>query len=66
MPLRNSSLSIEDLSDLSHLDELVVDKRFGQRSWRPVQLDRVKVEPFGWPAANLDTFDLNQQPKRQG
>lgn len=32
MPLRNSSLSIEDLSDLSHLDELVVDKRFGQRS----------------------------------
>jgi hypothetical protein len=32
MPLRNSSLDIEDLSDLSHLDELVVDKRFGQRS----------------------------------
>ena len=32
MPLRNSSLVIEDLSDLSHLDELVVDKRFGQRS----------------------------------
>ena len=32
MPLRNSSLGIEDLSDLSHLDELVVDKRFGQRS----------------------------------
>jgi hypothetical protein len=32
MPLRNSSLAIEDLSDLSHLDELVVDKRFGQRS----------------------------------
>ena len=32
MTLRNSSLAIEDLSDLSHLDELVVDKRFGQRS----------------------------------
>ena len=32
MPLRNSSLAIEDLSDLSHLEELVVDKRFGQRS----------------------------------
>ena len=32
MPLRNSSFAIEDLSDLSHLDELVVDKRFGQRS----------------------------------
>jgi hypothetical protein len=32
MPLRNSVLAIEDLSDLSHLGELVVDKRFGQRS----------------------------------
>jgi hypothetical protein len=32
MPLRNSSPAVEDLSDLSHLDELVVDKRYGQRS----------------------------------
>lgn len=32
MPLRNSVLAIEDLSDLSHLDEVIVDKRFGQRS----------------------------------
>jgi len=32
MPLRNSSLAIEDLSDLSHLEELVVDKRYAQRS----------------------------------
>lgn len=32
MPLRNSIHAITDLSDLSHLDELVVDKRFGQRS----------------------------------
>jgi len=32
MPLRNSLHAIEDLSDLSHLDELVVDKRFDQRS----------------------------------
>lgn len=32
MPLRNSLNAIEDLSDLSHLDEIVVDKRLGQRS----------------------------------
>jgi hypothetical protein len=32
MPLRNSLQAIEDLSDLSHLDEIVVDKRLGQRS----------------------------------
>lgn len=32
MPPRNSLHAIEDLSDLSHLDEIVVDKRLGQRS----------------------------------
>lgn len=32
MSQRNSPNTIEDLSDLSHLDELVVDKRLGQRS----------------------------------
>jgi len=32
MPLRNSLRTVEDLSDLSHLDELVVDKRSQQRS----------------------------------
>lgn len=32
MPLRNSLRAVEDLSDLSHLDELVLDKRLGQRS----------------------------------
>jgi hypothetical protein len=32
MPKRNPSSAIEDLSDLSRLDEIVVDKRFGQRS----------------------------------
>ena len=32
MPQRNSPTAIADLNDLSHLDELVVDKRFGQRS----------------------------------
>jgi len=32
MPLRNSPHAIAALSDLSHLDELVVDKRLGQRS----------------------------------
>jgi hypothetical protein len=32
MPQRNSPNAIEDLSDLSRLDEIVVDKRFGQRS----------------------------------
>lgn len=32
MPLRNSLHAIEDLSDLTHLDEIVVDKRLGQRS----------------------------------
>jgi len=32
MPQRNSPNAIADLNDLSHLDELVVDKRFGQRS----------------------------------
>ena len=32
MPRRNSPHVVEDLSDLSHLDELVVDKRYGQRS----------------------------------
>lgn len=32
MTLRNSSNVITDLSDLSHLSELVVDKRLGQRS----------------------------------
>ncbi len=32
MPQRNSPNAIADLADLSHLDEIVVDKRFGQRS----------------------------------
>lgn len=32
MPLRNSLRTVEDLGDLSHLDELVLDKRLGQRS----------------------------------
>ncbi len=32
MPRRNSPHAIENLSDLSHLDEFVVDKRLGQRS----------------------------------
>lgn len=32
MPQRNSLNAIEDLSDLSHLDEIVVDKRSGQRA----------------------------------
>lgn len=32
MPQRNSLKAIEDLSDLSHLDEIVVDKRSGQRA----------------------------------
>lgn len=32
MPRRNSPRSIRDLSDLSHLGELVVDKRRGQRA----------------------------------
>jgi len=32
MPRRNSPNAIEDLSGLSHLDDIVVDKRFGQRS----------------------------------
>jgi hypothetical protein len=32
MPQRNSPNLIEDLSDLSHLDELVYDKRNGQRA----------------------------------
>lgn len=32
MPPRNSLKVIEDLSDLSHLDEIVVDKRSGQRA----------------------------------
>jgi hypothetical protein len=32
VPQRNSPNAIEDLSDLSHLDDIVVDKRFGQRS----------------------------------
>lgn len=32
MPQRNSPKVIEDLSDLSHLDEIVVDKRSGQRA----------------------------------
>ena len=32
MPQRNSPNAIADLSDLSHLDDIVVDKRFGQRS----------------------------------
>lgn len=32
MPQRNSPNAIEDLSDLSHIDEIVVDKRSGQRA----------------------------------
>lgn len=32
MPRRNSPSEIRDLEDLSHLDEIVVDKRRGQRS----------------------------------
>lgn len=32
MPMRNSLRAVEDLGDLSHLDELVLDKRMGQRS----------------------------------
>lgn len=32
MSQRNSPNAIWDLDDLSHLDEVVVDKRFGQRS----------------------------------
>lgn len=32
MPLRNSLRAVEDLGELSHLDELVLDKRMGQRS----------------------------------
>ena len=32
MTLRNSLNAIADLSDLSHLNEIVVDKRLGQRS----------------------------------
>ena len=32
MTRRNSPSVIADLSDLSHLDEIVVDKRSGQRS----------------------------------
>jgi hypothetical protein len=32
MPIRNSPLAIEDLSDLNRLDELVVDKRLGKRA----------------------------------
>lgn len=32
MTLRNSLNVIADLSDLSHLSEIVVDKRLGQRS----------------------------------
>ena len=32
MTQRSSPNAIADLSDLSHLDDLVVDKRFGQRS----------------------------------
>lgn len=32
MPQRNSLNAIEDLSDLNHLDEIVVDKRSGQRA----------------------------------
>ena len=32
MPQRNSPNAIAALNDLSHLDEIVVDKRFGQRS----------------------------------
>jgi hypothetical protein len=32
MSRRNSPNAIADLNDLSHLDDIVVDKRFGQRS----------------------------------
>lgn len=32
MPLRNSLRAVEDPGDLSLLDELVLDKRLGQRS----------------------------------
>lgn len=32
MPQRNSPNATGDLDDLSHLDEVVIDKRFGQRS----------------------------------
>jgi hypothetical protein len=32
MPQRNSLNAIRDLSDLSHLGEIVVDKRSGQRA----------------------------------
>jgi hypothetical protein len=32
MTRRNSLNDIRDLSDLSHLDQVVVDKRLGQRS----------------------------------
>jgi len=32
MTRRNSPNSIQDLEDLSHLDEMVEDKRLGQRS----------------------------------
>lgn len=32
MTLRNSNQAIQDLGDMSHLNELVVDKRYGQRS----------------------------------
>ncbi len=32
MPLRNSPNAIQSLSDLSHLTEIVVDKRLGQRA----------------------------------
>lgn len=32
MPLRNSPRSIQGLEDLNQLDQLVVDKRLGQRS----------------------------------
>lgn len=32
MPQRNSPNAIEDLSDLSYIDEIVVDKRSGQRA----------------------------------
>jgi hypothetical protein len=32
MPQRNSPNTIQSLTDLSHLNEVVVDKRFGQRA----------------------------------
>ena len=32
MPRRNSPNQIQDLADLSQLDEVVVDKRLGQRA----------------------------------